>query len=205
MPGYENAFISYQTQDRAIAGALRDVLAPAGVTAFLAHEDIEVSAEWRSRILEELHRADVFVAVLSAAYLQSHWCVQESGIAAFKRHALVVPLSLDGTIPPAFLGGYQSARLDPANISAATIGPAFVSRNPRKGLYNLIKIVENSINYRNAEANFALLMPHLRSMQPSHAAALLEASAGNEQVSNAARCVREYIPVILRTFPTAAS
>ncbi len=205
MPGYSNAFVSYQTEDRAVAGSLRDALTPAGITAFLAHEDIDVSVEWRGRLLQELHRADVFIAVLSAAYLRSHWCIQESGIAAYKPDLLVIPLSLDGTIPPAFLGGFQSARLVPASLSPATLAPAYTSKEPAKGLYNLITIVENSINYRDAEANFAFIMPHVVAMGPEHAAALIEATASNDQVSNAAKCVREYIPTILRGFPLAGS
>jgi hypothetical protein len=201
MPGYSNAFISYQTEDRAVAGQMREALAPAGVTAFLAHEDIEVSVEWRGRLLRELHRADVFIAVLSAAYLRSPWCVQESGIAAFKPDLLVVPLSLDGTVPPAFLGDFQSARLDPRTLSSATLAPAFTSRDVGKGLFNLIALIESSRNYRGAEANFAMVMPHVDKMQAEHVVALLGVALGNDQVSNASKCASEYIPAILKAFP----
>jgi TIR domain len=201
MPGYSTAFISYQTENRAVAGQLRDALAPAGITAFLAHEDIEVSVEWRGRLLQELHRADVFVAVLSAAYLRSAWCIQESGIAAFKPELLVVPLSLDGTVPPAFLGGFQSARLDAATLSAATLAPAYTSRDVNKGLFNLISVIAASRNYRNAEANFSLAMPYVAQMQPDHVDSLLSSAVGNEQVSNAAKCAAEYIPAVLKAHP----
>ena len=205
MPGYSNAFISYQTEHRAVAGQMRDALAPAGIGAFLAHEDIEVSAEWRQRLLEELHRADVFIAVLSASYLRSAWCVQESGIAAFRTDLLVVPLSLDGTVPPAFLGSVQSARLDPTTLSPATLAPAYTSRDAARGLFNLISLVRSSRNYRSAESNFSLLMPHLRQMQSEHVTLLLEASLANNQVSDAGRCAQEYIPAVLKAFPRVGS
>ncbi|MFN5164623.1 MAG: toll/interleukin-1 receptor domain-containing protein [Pseudomonadota bacterium] len=205
MPGYSHAFISYQTADRVVAGQMREALAPAGVAAFLAHEDIEVSVEWRGRLLQELHRADVFIAVLSAAYLRSAWCIQESGIAAFKPDLLVVPLSLDGTVPPAFLGGFQSARLDPATLSTATLAPAFTSRNLHKGLFNLISVVGNSRNYRSAESNFAMLMPHLAHLLPEHVTSLLEAALENDQVCNAGRCAAEHIPAVLTAYPRLGS
>lgn len=205
MPGYSYAFISYQTADRVVAGEVKDELAKAGINSFLAHEDIEVSVEWRARILRELHVSDIFIALLSSAYLRSMWCVQESGIAAFRDDLLVAPFSLDGTIPPGFLGIYQSARLDPQNISVQSLAPALTSRDPDKGLHNLIHALAGSQNYRSAEANFAPVVPHIPTMGAAHATAILEAAAGNDQISNAALCARNYIPAVLRAYPRIGS
>jgi hypothetical protein len=205
MPGYSYAFISYQTADRVVAGEIRNELAQAGIGSFLAHEDIEVSVEWRSRILRELHACDMFVALLSAVYLQSMWCVQESGIAAFRQDLLVVPLSLDGNIPPGFLGVYQSARLDPQNFSVQSLAPALTSKDPDKGLHNLIYALARSPNYRSAEANFAPIIPFIPTMGPAHASAILDAAAANDQISNAALCVRNHIPAVLRAYPRIGS
>jgi hypothetical protein len=47
------AFISYQTEDKQIAGRIKSLLETIGVKSFLAHEDIDVSEEWRIKILEE--------------------------------------------------------------------------------------------------------------------------------------------------------
>lgn len=205
MPGYSYAFISYQTADRVLAGAIKDELAKAGINSFLAHEDIEVSVEWRSRILRELHAADMFVALLSQAYLQSMWCVQESGIAAFRDDLLVVPLSLDGAIPPGFLGIYQSARLDPQTFSVQSLAPALTSKDPDKGLHNLIHALAGSQSYRSAEANFVPIVPHIPTMGAAHATAILEAAIANGQISNAALCIRHHIPAVLRAYPRIGS
>ena len=205
MSGYSYAFISYQTADRSVAGEVKNHLAKAGVRSFLAHEDIEVSVEWRSRILRELQVADMFVALLSRAYLQSTWCVQESGIAASRTDLLVVPLSLDGTIPPGFLGIYQSARQDPTHVNAQSFASALTSKNPDKGLYNLIHILAASTNYRAAEANFAPIISRISTMGPVHAAAIIAAAAANDQISNASLCVTEYIPQLLRAYPRVGS
>src|SRR5947207_2575161 len=110
--GQMQAFISYQTTDRAVATRIQALLAALDVTGFLAHEDIQVSEEWRLELMKNLRTADVFVAVLSTRYFQSPWCVQEAGIAAF-RQIPIVPLSIDGTIPLAFISHIQSTKIDP--------------------------------------------------------------------------------------------
>lgn len=194
MPGYSYAFISYQTAERAVAGKVKEALGRAGVTSFLAHEDIEVSVEWRARILRELHAADMFVALLSAACLGSMWCVQESGIAAFRDDMLIVPLALGRSIPPGFLGAYQAARVDAEHFSVQSLAPAFTSKDADKGLHNLIHVLAGSTNYRAAEANFAPIVPYIPTMGAAHDTAVLEASASNDQVCNASLCVQEYIP-----------
>ena len=77
------AFISYQTSEKHVAGAIQRVLDEVGIPGFLAHKDIEVSVEWRERILQELRQASLFISLLSERYFSSPWCVQESGIAAY--------------------------------------------------------------------------------------------------------------------------
>ena len=46
-------FISYSVKDKEIAGKVKDILSRFNISAFLAHQDIEVSEEWEKRILEE--------------------------------------------------------------------------------------------------------------------------------------------------------
>jgi len=70
------AFISYSHKDREYAAQAKTALAEIGIDAFLAHQDIEVSAEWQERIKKELRACDVFVALLSADFLSSKWAPQ---------------------------------------------------------------------------------------------------------------------------------
>jgi hypothetical protein len=106
------AFMSYQTVDKEAAARVAGVLTEFDCTAFMAHEHIEVSEEWRLEILKELEVADLFVPILSAHYYGSVWCMQESGIAAFRRMT-IIPLSIDGALPPGFLAHIQSTKIDP--------------------------------------------------------------------------------------------
>src|ERR1700736_1359611 len=96
-----HAFMSYQMTDRAFAAKVRDTLTPFGITSFMAHDDLEVSEEWKLRILDELSKADLFIAVLSANYLASSYCMQESGISVFRNIKTIIPFAIDTTVSPA--------------------------------------------------------------------------------------------------------
>lgn len=48
------AFMSYQTEDRGVAAAVAELLKELSIDSFMAHEDIEVSEEWRLSILKQL-------------------------------------------------------------------------------------------------------------------------------------------------------
>lgn len=204
MPGYSNAFISYQTADKATAGTIKSILAPIGISAFLAHEDIEVSEQWRNKILKEIGKSDIFICLLSKNYLESDWCLQESGIAAFRKSTLIIPLSLDHTNPPGFLGHVQSGQISAADITMRDIAPSSIKVNLVKGVETLIKIIGFAKNYRDAKWFFKILVPHLNELSPEQGARLLETCEKNDQVCNAAKCAREYIPRAISLFASHA-
>lgn len=197
------AFISYQTDDRAIAGELQRRLDVVGIQSFLAHEDIEVSDEWRSTLLRELSLVDIFICLLSKRYLQSQWCVQESGIAAFRKNLTIIPLSIDGTIPQGFMSNIQSAKVDPDQISLHDLIPAFLKRDFSSGIDLVIELIGTSRNYSSAEANFALLMPHISKLSPKQAQVLLQYCIDKDQVHDAGLCARDYIPAAIKMYPHA--
>ncbi|MBB1127252.1 toll/interleukin-1 receptor domain-containing protein [Thiospirillum jenense] len=194
------AFISYQTDDKHIAGQIKIALERIGINAFLAHEDIEVSEEWRIKILEEIKTADIFICLLSKNYIASQWCTQEAGIAAFRTDMTVIPLSLDGTTPPAFLSNIQSAKIDPNSFEIKAIIPAFIKISFSKGIAITIQMIRSSPNYRRAEENFRLILPHLDKLSLQQGHALLEGAMQNDQVYDAGACAKQYIPQVLRLF-----
>lgn len=201
MPRYSRAFISYHSSEREIAARVAAEVQRLGMAPFMAHEHIEVSVEWRTRLLQELKEADTFVALLSERYQSSVWCMQESGIAAFRSDLLVIPLSLDHTVSPGFLGLFQSVRIDPARIDVVQIAPAITARDVDKGLGNLLELLSSSRSYRSAEQNFGFLMPHLQTLGPARAVELLNICAANDQIEHAGLCARDYIPALLRAYP----
>jgi TIR domain len=127
-----HAFISYAHVDRAYAGQTQSLLREFGVSAFLAHEDLEVSDEWCTRLLLELAHCDLFVALFSKHYLASTWAQQESGfIASRLREVVVAPLSLDGTRSAGFLAHIQSPSVGPDGVTRALLVQPLAPRFPR--------------------------------------------------------------------------
>jgi hypothetical protein len=193
------AFLSYQTADKKAAGRLKGVLTRAGVKTFLAHEDITVSEEWRLKILEEIAKADIFICLLSESYMNSAWCVQESGIAAFRPGIAIIPLSLDSTTPKGFISHVQSVRVGADEISLDTLMPAFVKYDFPLAVKILTDQLARAGTFRFAEAKFEEVMPLIPRMSNSQVVALLEGAAANGQVHHATLCAREYIPPILKS------
>lgn len=173
-------------------------LTKVGIRSFLAHEDIQVTAVWRDKILEEIGKADLFISLISANYLKSPWCVQESGIAAF-REIIALPLSLDGSIPQGFAGTIQSMKIDPENVSIKDLLPGIVARDFDFGISLMNNLIANSKSFRGAEANFRLILPYTGRMSDSQVKALLEEVAHNNQVHHAGQCANEYIPPLLES------
>ena len=67
------AFVSYSNKDRKVGAQAKAVLGEFGIDGFLAHEDLEISEEWKERILDELRRCDLFVPLLSTNFVKSEW------------------------------------------------------------------------------------------------------------------------------------
>ena len=81
-------------------------MAPYGVTAFVAHDDIRPTRQWREEILKALNTMDAFVAVLTSGFSQSVWCNQEIGFAIAKRTS-IISFKMEED-PPGFLGDAQA-------------------------------------------------------------------------------------------------
>lgn len=193
------AFISYQTADKVAAGQLQLLLGEIGIGSFLAHEDIQVSEEWRLKIMEELGKADLFIALLSANYYQSVWCVQESGIAAFRDGVAIIPLSLDGTVPQGFFGHIQSTKVEAGQINLSQVLPGIAKRNAAFVIDLIIGIIGGSGSFRSAEANFALILPFVGKATNEQVATLLNVSAGNGQVLHANLVASKYLPPLMES------
>lgn len=178
---------------------MKGILARHRIEAFLAHEDIDVSVEWRTKILEEIGKADIFICLLSASYLQSPWCVQEAGIAAFRGSMAFVPLSLDGTIPTGFASAFQAVRVHPASITMADMLPAFLKYDFAHGIQLAIDLIGQSRSFRGAEENFKMILPYVSRMSNTQVRDLLQRAADNDQVHCASLCITEYIPPLLRS------
>ncbi len=107
--GYLRMFVSHLSSNRERMSLLKSSLANWGVSAFIAHEDIEASREWRDEVEAGLESMEVLVAVVEPGFKESDWCVQEVGY-ALGRKVEIIPLRA-GLDPFGFFGKYQGIQI----------------------------------------------------------------------------------------------
>lgn len=104
-PGYFRLFLSHLSSFKKQTANLQRALETFGISAFVAHEDIEPSLEWQREIEAALHTMDALCPLLMPGFRESAWCDQEVGFAV-ARQLPVVPVRR-GLDPYGFIGKYQ--------------------------------------------------------------------------------------------------
>lgn len=197
-PERVRAFVSYAHVDGLIAGQTKELLDSTGFSTFLAHEDLEVSDEWRECLLQELRQCRLFVPLFSQSYLASAWAVQESGFIASRLHEVVIaPLSLDGTRSIGFLAHVQSPTIQPQGVTAELLIEPLTSRFPRTILPVAIARASRAGDFRGAEKLMKPLVRFFPLFTAEEAEALANGAVHNGQIWNAALCRNEYLPEFL--------
>jgi hypothetical protein len=202
-PGSESAatrdvaFISYSTVDKQWGGYIRRTIESLGVSTFIAHDDLKVSEEWQKRILQELERTDIFIALLSKAFKESEWCSQELGYIVRFGNVLVIPLSIDGTNPYGFISHLQGHRLQSENEVESVLMDVLLRERPRLAVSKAIKSVAGAGSFRFAETCVEPLVPHFSSFTKQEAEDFARAAISNGQVWDAALCRDKYLPLFL--------
>jgi hypothetical protein len=201
-----NAFISYSTTDKHVAGKVKDALEKFAVSSFMAHETIEVSQQWQDEIIKHLRTADIFIPLLSANFNASIWALQEVGFIVSRPDVPIIPLSLDGTLPRGFIGQFQAKRLLIEGDYLPQVIPPVVNRRPEQMIPKVINVLKDVRGFRYAEAVMALLVPdHLDKFMDSDVKAFADACINNSQIWNAGDCQRTYIPKFLEIHGTKLS
>ena len=190
-------FISYSTSDKRVAADVRSALFDLGVDCFLAHDDLRVSEEWKRRILEELRKCKVFVALLSKSFKTSEWAPQEAGFAVARRGTLIIPISLDGTLPFGFISDLQAPTL-PFDVSSEFFVPALARKFPRHTILRLIENLSHATSYRGAEALMRPLLPLFDRFVEAEIEHFIEACLGNGEIWDASLCRSQYIPNFIK-------
>lgn len=112
-------FLSYAHNDKTLAGRIGSLLHGRDIDVFLAHEDIEVSEEWRKEILKHLENDRFLVALLTPSYEKSVWANQEAGYMIGKG-GKTIPLIVEGTDIKkfGFLESLQGILIQEAELNA---------------------------------------------------------------------------------------
>lgn len=92
--GQLRAFLSHLAEHKAFANRLKNTLAGWNICSFVAHEDIEPTAEWQAEIERALHTCDILISVLHKGFDRSPWTDQEVGY-ALGRGVPVLSVSID--------------------------------------------------------------------------------------------------------------
>jgi TIR domain-containing protein len=104
--GMMRLFISHLASNRKFAAELQDALSVFGISAFVAHNDIEPTKEWQTEMQTALATCEALVALLNPGFHQSKWTDQEIGYAMGRD----VPVSSVryGEDPYGFIGRFQA-------------------------------------------------------------------------------------------------
>jgi serine/threonine protein kinase len=107
--GYLKLFVSHLSNNKKRMSAMKSNLSNWGISAFIAHEDIEPSREWMNEIEIGLQTMEVLAAVVEPGFKESDWCAQEVGY-ALGRNVDIIPLRA-GLDPFGFFGKYQGIQI----------------------------------------------------------------------------------------------
>ena len=99
-------FLSHRAEVKGKVQELKEGLERYGVSAFVAHSDIQPGKEWQEKILDVLGRMDAFVALLTDGFRDSKWTDQEIGY-AIARGVPIISLRF-GMDPYGFIEKYQA-------------------------------------------------------------------------------------------------
>jgi hypothetical protein len=152
-------FTSHSSRDKVPVSQVRESLSRFGISAFVAHVDIEPTKEWVGEIEHALNTCQALAAFLAPGFHESKWTDQEIGYCV-KRRVLIVPVRM-GLDPYGFIGRYQA--LEGGGQPAAEIAKRLVEllvAHELTGLgvaQALVARLETAANYDSAKATMALL------------------------------------------------
>ena len=99
-------FLSHLSAHKAFSAEIQESLLHFGISAFVAHNDIEPTLEWQAQIETALSTADSLIALLHPSFHSSNWTDQEVGF-AMGRGIPVFAIHF-GQSPYGFIGRFQA-------------------------------------------------------------------------------------------------
>lgn len=198
-------FITHKADDKALAADIKTACLDLGIACFVAHEDIEPTAEWLSEIDRALRSMDALLALLTPGFHDSHWTDQELGI-AIGRGVPVIAIKLDQD-PYGFIGRYQA--IAGANRTGAYLGreilTTFLQRIPptqQRMQTALVTRFEQADSFNHANTLMRILLK-LDTLPDCLIDRLEAAPKGNYEVRSAYH-VQTHLPGLLDRLRQAA-
>ena len=162
-PGMLRLFISHVATHKIAVSSLKSFLAYLGISAFVAHEDIEPTREWQDEIDLALRSMDAMAAMLTPEFHESKWTDQEIGV-AIARGVPIIPVRL-GLDPYGFIGKHQGLPGNLRQMKELSIAlGGILARRPETGgvmRESLVRALESSSSYSTSmSASKALVDVH---------------------------------------------
>lgn len=177
-------FVSHLASERKLAGQFQEALLPYGISAFVAHNDIEPTLEWQSQIEAALATADSLVALLHPKFHESKWTDQEIGFAMGR--GLPVSAVRFGQDPYGFIGRFQAftgGKKTPAELAEALFDAYRKNKQTQKRMGEvLVSLFEESNSFANAKRRIGYL-EDLEVWDASFVPRIKAAVKSNSQVS----------------------
>lgn len=110
-------FISYSSEDSAMADKLTAVLKTLRVETFLAHDDINVGAQWKDVVLKGICKCNILVTLITSNFRKSKYTDQEVG-AAWGLEKPILHVLVDRKAPTGFITEQQGLEYNDKNPAA---------------------------------------------------------------------------------------
>lgn len=157
--GHLKLFLSHLSSFKEQTSLLQKSLMKYGISAFVAHEDIEPTKEWQLEIEKALFTMDALVAILTPGFNESKWTDQEIGV-AIGRNVLVIPIR-KGLDPYGFFGKFQGVQGEGktiAEVSRSIYEILLSNKKTRETMItSIIDIFLFSKNEKEAEHSLSLI------------------------------------------------
>lgn len=178
-------FLSHLASNKVETSKLQLQLEKFGISAFVAHEDIEPTKQWQTEIESALATMDALVALLAPGFKESNWCDQEVGVAIGRQ--LPILSVRQGLAPYGFIGKYQALQGagKTAPVLAREIFNLFIVM-PVIGPKITGALVHKLVNSESFEQskNLVGLINQSKFLTAKHAQAMKDAIENNGQVSH---------------------
>lgn len=149
-PFHFKLFLSHISSFKKTTSQLQAALRTYGVSAFVAHVDIEPTKEWQDEIEAGLYSMDALAAILMPGFKDSSWTDQEVGV-AIGRGVLVIPI-IRGQTPYGFISKYQGLFAEGKTVAdvAESIFKILAS-SPKTHARMLSSLVETTVRAASEE------------------------------------------------------
>src|SRR5690606_12928274 len=184
-PGLMRVFLSHLSEHRVFVAELQSELLSYGISAFVAHNDIEPTTEWQVEIETALRTCHSLVALLHPDFHASSWTDQEIGY-VMGRGLPVFSIRL-GQDPYGFIGrfqGFNGNGKTAAQIAHELFDAYISNKQPREQLARaLIAQLERSHSFANAKFNMGLL-EKVEYWEPAVSERITDAAEANGQIQS---------------------